>query len=122
MNTDKRMQTLIKTSKLIDCTGDPPKEGWSLLVEDGVITQMGPDLQPAAGDHHVLDLTDGVVVAGFIDMHTHFCYTTDAGFQQSALQPNKVAKLDSGFKNAEEWLYQGVTTARIVGTAFDLDV
>lgn len=116
------MQTLIKTSKLIDCTGAPPKEGWYLLVEDGFITDMGPDLHFEGGKEQVLDLSDGVVVSGFIDMHTHFCYTTDAGFQQSAIQPNKFAMLDSGFRNAEEWLYQGVTTARLVGTAFDLDL
>jgi len=116
------VNTLILTSKLIDCTGADPKDDWALLVKDGLITDMGPSDRTDGGDAQVLDLTDGIVSAGFIDMHTHFCYTTDAGFQQSALQPNKVAKMDSGFKNALEWLHQGVTTARLLGTSFDLDL
>ena len=116
------MKKLIKTSKLIDCTGAATKENWSLLVEDGLISAVGPHGQFDGKDISVEDMTDGVVMAGFIDMHAHFCYTTDAGFQQAALQPNRVAMLDGGFKNAEEWLYQGVTTARNVGTPFDLDM
>ena len=55
-------------------------------------------------------------------MHAHFCYSEEADFQQSAIRPNKVNMLNCGFINAEEWLYQGVTTARIVGTPFDLDI
>lgn len=116
------MKTLIRTSKLIDCTGAAPKKDWSMMVQDGQIVDMGPSERFTENGAQLVDLSDGVVVAGFIDMHTHFCYTDDAGFQQSALQPNKVAMLDSGFKNAQEWLYQGVTTARLLGTPFDLDL
>ncbi|MBK8021822.1 MAG: hypothetical protein IPK19_10455 [Chloroflexi bacterium] len=36
------MQTLIKTSKLLDGTGVPLKSDWSLLVNDGMITDLGP--------------------------------------------------------------------------------
>lgn len=117
------MRTLIKTSRLIDGTGAATRHRWSLLVQDGIITDSGPETQFAgmAADE-VIDLTDGVVVPGFIDAHTHFCYIHEAGFQQSALRPNKVAMLNAGFDNAEEWLHQGVTTARIVGTPFDLDI
>ncbi|MBK8020588.1 MAG: amidohydrolase family protein [Chloroflexi bacterium] len=116
------MQTLIKTSKLLDGTGVPLKSDWSLLVNDGMITDLGPQSEFEGIEAEVLDLTDGVVIPGFIDVHTHFCYINEAGFQQNALQPNKVAMLLAGFDNAEEWLYQGVTTARLVGTPFDLDI
>lgn len=115
------MQTLIKTSKLIDGTGQA-HTGWSVLVEGGMIVDLAPDAQFDGIEAHVIDLTDGVVVPGFIDSHTHFCYLTDAGFQQSATQPNKAAMLLAGLDNAEEWLNQGVTTTRLVGTPFDMDI
>lgn len=116
------MQTLIKTSLLIDGTGEPQKSGWCVLVQDGMVADLGPESQFAGIEAEVLDLTDGVVVPGFLDIHTHFCWIDEAGFQQYAVQPNKVAMLSAGFDNADEWLHQGVTTARIVGTPFDLDI
>lgn len=116
------MQTLIKTSKLIDGSGDAARLGWSVVVEDGRVVEIGPTAQFEGIEAEVLDLTDGVVVPGFLDVHTHFCYINEAGFQQSALQPNKVAMLNAGLANAAEWLHQGVTTTRLVGTPFDLDI
>lgn len=116
------MQQLIQTARLIDGTGAAPKDHWSILVRDGVITDIGPQTQFTGIDAEVLALTDGVVVPGFLDVHTHFCYINDAGFQQSSTQPNKVAMLAAGFENARTWLHQGVTTTRLVGTPFDMDL
>ena len=31
------MKKIIHTTRLIDCTGAPVKENWSLIVEDGLI-------------------------------------------------------------------------------------
>ncbi len=36
------MKKIIHTTHLIDCTGAPVKENWSLIVEDGLIIEMGP--------------------------------------------------------------------------------
>lgn len=116
------MRKIIHTSKLIDCTGAPVKENWSLVVEDGVIVDMGARTQFQGVSFESLDLSSGFVMPGFIDMHAHFCYSEEAEFQQYAINPNKVNMLNCGLLNAEEWLYQGVTTARIVGTPFDLDL
>lgn len=116
------MYTLIKTSRLIDGTGQAEKRGCCLLAQNGIIADVGTAAQFEGIDAEILDLTDGFVVPGLLDVHTHFCYINEAGFQQSALQPNKVAMLSAGFDNAEEWLYQGVTTTRLVGTPFDLDI
>ena len=116
------MTILIKTSKLIDGTGHKPRVGWSLLVQDEIIKDIAPTTQFEGIEATLVDLTDGVVVPGFIDVHTHFCYINEAAFQQSAYRPNKVAMLLAGQDNADEWLHQGVTTARVVGTPFDMDL
>jgi imidazolonepropionase-like amidohydrolase len=114
--------TLIRTGRLIDGTGGPVHENWSLLVRDGLIRAIGPDATLDAPHATVIDLTAGVVTPGFIDVHTHFCYIHEAAFQQSAQQPNRMAMLLAGADNAAEWLHQGVTTTRLVGTPFDMDI
>lgn len=116
------MDTLIRTSMLIDGTGAPVRHGWSVLVRDGLIHQIGPDADFAGVDAAVIDLTTGVVAPGFLDVHTHFCYIHEAGFQQSAQHPNRAAMLLAGADNAAEWLHQGVTSTRLVGTPFDMDI
>jgi imidazolonepropionase-like amidohydrolase len=116
------MPTLIKTSKLIDGTGSPPYSDWAILVDGETITDMAHVSKFDGIDADIVDLQEGVVVPGFIDAHTHFCYIHEAEFQQSALQPNKVAMMLAGVDNADEWLHQGVTTTRLVGTPFDIDL
>jgi 5-methylthioadenosine/S-adenosylhomocysteine deaminase len=48
--------------------GDLP--GADVRVVDGVITEIGVDLEPSAGDK-VIDATDMVVLPGLIDTHRH---------------------------------------------------
>ncbi|HWD02877.1 MAG TPA: amidohydrolase family protein [Amycolatopsis sp.] len=42
-----------------------------LLIEDGVIGAVGPDLQVDEADMEVVDASDHVVIPGFIDTHRH---------------------------------------------------
>lgn len=48
--------------------GDLP--GADVAIRDGVITQIGVDLEPAAGAR-VIDATDMVVLPGLVDAHRH---------------------------------------------------
>lgn len=115
------MKTVIQVGRLIDGTGAPPVENAEIVVENGKIVSAG-----AAALHGpeviVQSFPQFTAVPGFIDLHTHFCFLEDAEFQKSAMNPNRVAMMENGFRNAREWLYQGVTTARVVGTPFDLDI
>lgn len=116
------MDTLIRTSTLIDGTGAPARHGWSVLVRDGLILKIGADADFAGAEATIIDLTTGVVAPGFLDVHTHFCYIHESGFQQSAQYPNRAFMLLAGADNAAEWLHQGVTSTRLVGTPFDMDI
>ena len=41
------MKKIIHTM-MFDCTGAPVKENWSLIVEDGLIIEMGPSTNYAS--------------------------------------------------------------------------
>lgn len=115
------MGTLLRVGKLVDGTGKPPLNGAEILVEKGKIVSVGAGGSHDAASHEVLEHTSQTLVPGFIDLHTHFLYLTDNEFQKSEMRPNRAVMVTNGIKNARAWLDQGVTTARSVGTPFDLD-
>ena len=60
---------LLKGGRVIDPAAQQ-NEICDVLIEDGVIRQVGKDL--SAGDAEVYDARGKIVTPGFIDMHTHF--------------------------------------------------
>jgi len=61
---------LIRGGTVIDGTGAPAFAA-DVRVRDGVITEIAPGLQPAAGER-VVDASGCHVTPGFIESHTHF--------------------------------------------------
>lgn len=116
------MDTLLRIKRLIDGAGGPPLDNAELLVRDGRVVSVGRRGHVNPDGCAIRTFPDQVAVAGLIDLHTHFCYLTDGQFQRSPHTPSRVAMMVSGFRSARSWLEQGVTTARVVGTPFDLDI
>ena len=114
--------TIIRVGRLIDGTGTAPMQNAEVLVEDGKITGTGPQGNYSETDHHVVDHKELTAIPGMIDLHTHFCYPPDKGFQATQERTNRVGMMVSGFEMARSWLRQGVTTARDLGTPFDMDI
>jgi len=56
-------------------TGDLPRA--DVLVRDGRIVAVGPDLEP--GDARVIDAEGAFVLPGFVDTHSHLYTTTMRG-------------------------------------------
>ena len=52
------MSRLIKTSELIDGIGESPRYEWGVLVEDGIIADIGPSAKFEGIETEVVDLTD----------------------------------------------------------------
>ncbi|MGQ0838575.1 amidohydrolase family protein [Actinokineospora sp.] len=78
------MQRLvIRNGLLIDTEPEPVvRPGHDILVVDGRIAAVGPDL-PAAGAT-VLDATDRIVLPGFVDTHRHTWQTALRGIAADA--------------------------------------
>jgi N-acyl-D-aspartate/D-glutamate deacylase len=63
-------RSLIKGGMVVDGTGAPGYLA-DLRIEDGIITEIAPTLQPRSGED-VQDATGCIVAPGFIETHTHF--------------------------------------------------
>lgn len=60
---------LIKGGYIVDPVND--REGkFDILIENGIIKDIQPDIQPFAGCE-VIDATEKVVTPGFVDIHVH---------------------------------------------------
>lgn len=116
------MATVLRVARLWDGTGSPPIPAAELRLEGGRVVAVGSRGSVSQPGDVVVERPDDTATPGFIDVHTHFCYPLDGEFQASATQPRRLAMLASGFRQAASWLAQGVTAARDVGTAFDLDI
>ncbi|MGW4382174.1 amidohydrolase family protein [Kitasatospora sp. NPDC004531] len=62
---------LLRNGLVIDTEPEPVAHpGWDVLVEDGRIAAVGPQLSAPAGAT-VIDATDRIVLPGFVDTHRH---------------------------------------------------
>ena len=66
---------------LLTMTG-PPRPKTDLLISDGRIEAIGPDLP--VGEADVIDLTGHVLMPGFVDTHWHMWNTAARGLWRSA--------------------------------------
>jgi enamidase len=62
--------------KVVDGTGAAPKTGQTIVLNDGVISALGPDasVKPPA-NARVIDGTSKTVIPGLFHMHEHLFYT-----------------------------------------------
>jgi imidazolonepropionase-like amidohydrolase len=111
------MSLLIKGVQIVDATRpDPEGDAW-VLVDDGVIRQVGNGITPRAD--RVLDLEGAWLLPGLWDVHTHLRSTTWTGHEPPHTFPEIV--LEHG-RNAMDALLTGITSLRVVGVAGWADV
>lgn len=71
MSLQSRVQAYTHTT-VVDTTGGPPQPDRTVIVADGVITEVGPSAQvPIPTAAAVTDLTGTHTVPGLTDMHVH---------------------------------------------------
>ncbi len=92
--------------KVIDGTGGPSREGQTIVIQDGRITDVGPTDEVAARlqNARILDLEGHTVIPGLVGMHDHSFYTGGNG---------RAAQLS--FSGSRLYLASGVTTIRTTG-------
>src|SRR5436190_307311 len=68
---------LVEAGRLIDGTGARPIESARMIVEDGLIREVGPASQVRTpnGDAERLDFSDYTVMPGLLDGHVHLVFS-----------------------------------------------
>jgi imidazolonepropionase-like amidohydrolase len=114
--------TAIKCGHLIDVKAGRAVDKAVILIENGRITAVGPDLTIPAGAR-IIDLGAATVLPGLIDVHTHLLTNLDpekgdeqlAGTMFTQMSPAKRALLGAGM--ARETLEAGFTAVRDLGNS-----
>ncbi len=108
---------LVRNVTVIDGTGAPPQPGQSVLIENGLIREVGPAPRvrtPPGG--RVVDGTGRFLVPGFIDMHAHYAIGP-VTMDTTRTPPMMTATYDpAGSREAlRTLLAYGITTIRSPG-------
>jgi imidazolonepropionase-like amidohydrolase len=109
--------TLLHHCSVFDGVTDRPLPGAAVLIRDERITDVGPEADVRArvhGELHEVDLDGAWVMAGLLNMHTHFSLSLPGpgGGEVQAMGPHALTLyMASG---ARRTLGSGVTTVRCV--------
>jgi imidazolonepropionase-like amidohydrolase len=113
------MPLYLTNVRLVDATGAPPREGSSVLVEDGRIARVGAATDAAPPGAEVVDLAGRTLLPGLVDAHVHvtaFDLPTPLKGEEALAHEVKHHFLAAGLR---EMLRMGVTTLRDVGAFGD---
>ena len=113
--------TAIRAGRVVDVEAGRALAGATILVRDGKIAEIGPDVAVPAGAR-VVDLTGHAVLPGLIDAHTHMLLTekrqrdNNNYYVTTLLEPTAYRAVQ-GVGNALAMLRAGFTTIRDIGNA-----
>src|SRR5262249_4326482 len=114
------VRVVVKAARLIDGRGGPPPSPAVVLIENGMITAVGPAIA-VPPDAKVVDLGSATLLPGLIDMHDHLTGSpANHGYQSLAFSTPREA-ID-GVAAARTTLFAGFTTVRNVGAGGFADV
>jgi imidazolonepropionase-like amidohydrolase len=107
--------TVIRAGRLIDTESGRVLEAQTIVVRDGIIADLGPNLEAPSGAK-VIDLGGYTVLPGLMDAHTHL--TIDQGNQDplGELEHTAAERAFGSIPNARKVLLAGFTTVRDLGS------
>jgi imidazolonepropionase-like amidohydrolase len=119
------MRMLIRNARVIDGSGNPPREQCAILIDAGKLVHVGPLSradEPAGDDVAVIDVAGRTVMPGMIEAHIHLSYNDVKAIADLDLNcPPEYSTLVSA-RTAERLLHCGYTAARSAGSIHAVDV
>lgn len=109
--------TAIRAGNLIDPKTGTVAQGQVILVKDGKIVEVGPNIK-IPDDAQTIDLMNAWVMPGLMDAHTHLTLNfqyVGAGLEGIYLKESTATRALHGLRTAQNVLYVGFTTVRDVG-------
>src|SRR5580698_630644 len=101
--------------RVIDGTGAPAQADQTILIEGGLVREIGAAGSVAIPSNaHVLDLTGRSVIPGLVGMHDHLFYPTASG--QAPVEGAPALYGEMGFSFPRLYLAGGVTSIRTTGS------
>jgi imidazolonepropionase-like amidohydrolase len=107
--------TAVKAGKLVDTESGTVLNSQIILIKDGKIDAVGPNLSIPTGAN-VLDLSGMTVLPGLIDCHTHLTDSYTDADPLSELRKSAAIDAFASIPNAKSTLLAGFTTVRDMGT------
>lgn len=108
-------QVVIRAGHLIDSEAGQVLDGQSILIRDGVIVAIGPQLAVPAGAQ-TIDLSAYTVLPGLIDSHTHLTIDPRDQDPLAELHHSAAERAFAALPNARAVLMAGFTTVRDLGS------
>jgi imidazolonepropionase-like amidohydrolase len=109
--------TAIRAGNLIDPATGTAAQNQIILVKDGKISEVGPEVN-IPPDTEIIDLSQAWVLPGLMDAHTHLTLNFQylgAGLEGIYLKESTAMRALHGLHTAKNVLHVGFTTVRDVG-------
>ena len=112
------MTTVFANARIVDVLGGTAIENGSVIVEDGIIKEVGAGLAVPEGAK-VVDLAGKTMIPGLFNCHVHMCSDAGNGVRESACD---AAITIRALKNLKTLLASGVTYIRDAGAPNHIDI
>lgn len=112
------MTTVFIHANIVDVIGSSMIKNGAVLVEDGIIKEVGTEIQ-APADAQVIDLAGKTMLPGLFNCHVHMCSDAGNGVHQAL---SDAALTIRALKNLKTLVNSGVTYIRDAGDPNFIDV
>jgi imidazolonepropionase-like amidohydrolase len=110
----EELVTVIRAGHLIDTESGRVLDAQTIVIRDGVISDVGTNLEAPAGAR-IVDLSAYTVLPGLIDAHTHLTIDSKSQDPLGELQHTAAERAFGSLPNARAVLLAGFTTVRDLG-------